>query len=130
MKGATAQGPKNSTKIMISNSLTAQENFLLVSQKLLGNDYYIESKDKELFYLKTQQKPINKWTGVYFLNIVAFDNKIQITGMMNSTQEITISGITTKSEFTPIILKGGLYKECFILMDSFAKKIEGDISYK
>lgn len=128
-----AQPPKNSTKIVIKNVLTAKENYDLVSKTLLANDFFIESKDMDLFYLKTQSKPVNKWTGVYFLNIIASDNQIQISGMMKSGQEINISGVVVKSEFEPIAFKGmnmSLYKEAFKVMDAFASKFEGTKEYK
>lgn len=57
---SNAQIPKGSTKIIITNNLTAKENYDISARTLLQNDYFVDSKDNDLFYIKTQAKPIGK----------------------------------------------------------------------
>lgn len=130
---AQSQIPNKATKIIIQNDKTASENFDYVAKSLIQNDYFLDSKDKELFLIKTQPKQVNKWTGMYYLNIVTVDNQIQISGQMNTGQEISMDIVTIASRWEPISFKGlnkSLYKLAFNHMDSFASKLEGTKQYK
>lgn len=130
---AQSQIPNKATKIIIRNDKTASENFDFVAKSLIQNDYSLDSKDKELFLIKTQPKQVNKWTGMYYLNIVTVDNEIRISGQMNSGQEVSTGLVTIASQWEPISFKGlnkSLYKLAFNHMDSFASKLEGTKQYK
>jgi len=120
---------KGSSKIFIKNELSAKDNYTLIVKSLMDNDYFIETKDLETLYIKTQPKPVNKNMGLYYLNIRSLDKQIQISGLFKTGIEINFGGVNSTDNYGPIILKGGFYKVAFENMNNFALKIEGDKTY-
>lgn len=127
------QVPKGSTRIVISNNLSGLDNYKSIIKNLMSSGYFIDQKDIEIGYIKTQNLPVNKWTGTYYLNIVCQDNKVVISGMLKSSISINTSGVIVESGFEPIVWKGwntGLYKIAFENMKILAEKIEGELGYE
>uniref|UniRef100_UPI00404A87AB hypothetical protein n=1 Tax=Gelidibacter sp. TaxID=2018083 RepID=UPI00404A87AB len=124
--------PKGATKIIINNELSAKDNFDLVIKNLLDNDYFIDAKDTELFTVKTQSKKVNKWTGLYFLNIRTMDKEIQLSGMFKTGIDITLSGVRSTDEYDTVTyrgMKGSLFILAFEKMDEIALKFLGARTY-
>lgn len=124
--------PKGASKIIINNELSAKDNFNLIVKTLLDNDYFIDTKDTELFTVKTQPKKVNKWTGLYFLNIRTMDKEIQLSGMFKTGLDITVSGVRSTDEYDTITykgMKGSLFILAFEKMDEIASKFKGSKSY-
>ncbi|WP_395805232.1 hypothetical protein [Daejeonella sp.] len=125
--------PKGATKIIINNELSAKDNFDLVVKTLLDNDYFIDAKDAELFTVKTQPKKVNKWTGLYFLNIRTMDKEIQVSGMFKTGIDMTLSGFRSTEEYDTVTykgMKGSLFILAFENMDNFASKLNSNKIYK
>ncbi len=125
--------PKGAIKIIINNELSAKDNFDLIVKTLLDNDYFIDAKDTELFTVKTQPKKVNKWTGLYFLNIRTMDKEIQLSGMFKTGIDITLSGVRSTDEYDTITyrgMKGSLFILAFEKMDNFASKLNSTKIYK
>jgi hypothetical protein len=125
--------PKGATKIIINNELSAKDNFDLVIKNLLDNDYFIDAKDTELFTVKTQPKKVNKWTGLYFLNIRTMDKEIQLSGMFKTGIDLTLSGVRPTDEYDTVTyrgMKGSLFILAFEKMDNFASKLNSNKIYK
>lgn len=120
---------KGAQKVVINNTLTAKDNFDLAVKTLLDNDYFIESKNAELYTIKTQPRQVNKHTGLYFLNIRSRDNGIEVSGMFKSGIELNISGVNSTDNYEPIVSRGGLYKVAFNNMNEFSMKL-GPVTYK
>lgn len=118
--------PKGVTKIIITNTLSAKDNFNLVTKTLLDNDNFIEQSDSVTYYVKTQSKKPNKGIGLRFLNVRAMDNQVEISGMYKSG--IEVGGIADNYE--PIINRSGLYRNVFADMNALALKFGGTLSYR
>lgn len=125
--------PNGSSRIVLENRLSRSENYKFIIQTLMSSGYFIDQKDIEIGYIKTQNLPVNKWTGTYYLNIVCQENKVIISGMVKSSTSINVSGLIIESGFEPITWKGwntGLYKIAFENMKVLAEKVEGDLGYE
>jgi len=119
--------PKKSSTIIINNDKTALENYQLIGQTLLANDFQIEDSNKDFFTVKTQpQFHKKKLRGVqYFYNFVGLDNQIKLTGKFN------ISNLDNDwSEAIYKGMKGSPVKYSFEQMNELAKLFKGDILYK
>lgn len=119
--------PKKSSTIIINNDKTALENYQLIGQTLLANDFQIEDSNKDFFTVKTQpQFHKKKLRGVqYFYNFVGLDNQIKLTGKFN------ISSID--DDWTEAIykgMKGSPIKYTFEQMDKTAALFKGKKTYK
>lgn len=122
--------PKGATKIIINNELSAKNNFDLVIKNLLENDYFIAIKDSETFTIKTEPKKPVKGHGLYFLNILAIDKEVHISGMWKSGIELSLNGANLTDSYEPIIKRGGAYIPIFDNMDNFASKLNSNKKYK
>jgi hypothetical protein len=77
---------KGVTKIVISNTLSAQENFKLAGQTMIDQGYNIGSKDSEFFQISSEPIKVNGNGAVYMMSIyaVAKDHLLIITGKSKS----------------------------------------------
>jgi hypothetical protein len=112
---------KGATKIIVHNSLTADENYKLAIQKLMDNDFFIEAKDSEYHTIKTQPKKVGKWTFSSFLNVRTKDNEIIFQGMFKTGIQLDMGGVVDPDNFQPIVYKDmGGYKMTFKDMETTA----------
>lgn len=128
-----AQAPKKANSIIVSNSNTAEQNFVLVKKALAEGNIEIGNQDKDVFQIKSGLINITKsgTNGYYFFN--CRQNEIIIKGQYRSGLDIEIAGVKTIDDFTPIEnigMKGSTTKKAFLKMDEFAAKLGGDLSYK
>lgn len=129
---AFAEAPKKAWKIVIKNTLTADENFALVGRTLADNDYTIESKDKEFFTIKTGPREVGKISGRYFLSFSIRDKAIAVTGQTNCDVSISIYGAKSESSFEKISNRGARVSYmgyAFNHMNEFALKLGSDVQY-
>ncbi|MBB6498512.1 hypothetical protein [Pedobacter cryoconitis] len=126
--------PEQSTKIIVSNSNSALQNHKLILQVILENNMFPDVNDNTIFYIKTQPKTVAKDEGVYFLNILSKDGSIIITGMTKGPGYITGGQYaSTLPDYKEIQYTGfarSVFKKSFVLMNDFAKKLGGKISYQ
>jgi len=132
-KSTTPQAPKKAWKIIIRNSLTADENFTMVGRTLADNDFTIETKDKEFYTIKTTIRDIKKEAGRYFLSFSVRDNVISITGQAILDVNVSfVSGITKEAAFGKIQnrgMQGSFDKAAFVEMQKFALLLGKDLEY-
>lgn len=125
--------PKRAWKIVIKNTLSADENFSLIGRTLADNDYIIESKDKEFGTIKTgiRSAPGNG-SGRYFFTFSAREGAIAITGQTNSDISINLGGVRAESAFEKISNRGSkrsYMMKAFVLMNEFALKLGSNQEY-
>jgi hypothetical protein len=123
--------PKGVTKIIVTNNLSAEENFDYAIKTLLDNDYFFEQSDKAIGYIKTQEKAI-KPSGSIILNIRVEKNKITISGTNKSGLDLRVGGVTVNDNAEPIRnagMKGSIVKKAFEAMNEIASKFNGVKSY-
>ena len=72
------QIPKNVWKINIKNSLSSDDNFILISKTLRENNFTIESKDKES--IKSGIHLVDRTASIFYLNFSIKDGAIVISG--------------------------------------------------
>ena len=75
--------PKNTQVLFIQNNHSASENYNLVAQTLLNNNYAIENTNKDFLTINTAPIPL-KSTGIIKLNFICTQNQIKISGLMQS----------------------------------------------
>ncbi|KIA92901.1 hypothetical protein OA93_22770 [Flavobacterium sp. KMS] len=115
--------PKKTWKILVKNNKTAEENFKMIGQTLIENNYSIEKKDKEFLFIQTSPKNLQKLNASYFLNFTFKDNLIILSGMSKMNISINFGSITTESNYEKIInkgMRGSIMKESFNEMLQFA----------
>ena len=125
--------PKKTWKIIIKNKKTVEENFRLIGEKLIDNDFSIEKKDKDFYTIQSSPKNLDKLNVSYYLNFVAKDNAIVLTGMSKMNITLNFGSVTSESSYDKIInkgMKGSPSKESFIVMFKFAKLFsESDLEF-
>ena len=125
--------PKHTWKIVIKNTLSADENFTLVGRTLAENDYTIDTKDKEFYTIKTSVREIGKsLTGTYYLNFAIKEGSISITGQYDAAMELNLGGVTAKSspdKIENIGGRGSCPRISFGKMNDFALKLGSDPEY-
>ena len=117
--------PKNTTSIEINNSNTASQNFKLVSETLLDNNFEITKRDKELGTITTGFKALPR-AGTYKLNARCKNNKIIISGQFNSGISIEMYGVRSENEVIDIEKTGSYkstYGRAFGEMYNFSQKL-------
>lgn len=74
--------PKNTTKIIVKNRLSKDENFQMVGVALINNGYRIKTKDKDFYTIETEFSQTKRpdWR-VSFMFIIS-DSAITITGRL------------------------------------------------
>ena len=78
--------PKGTSKIILTNGLTKEENFKHVIDILLEQSHFIASKDSEFGTIKTEARPIKGLNCLYYFSLsdaidqiyLTFDKIIQI----------------------------------------------------
>ena len=126
------QQPKKTWKIIVKNTLKADENFTLVGRTLIENDYFIDSKDKEFLTIKSGAREVGNVSGRYFLTIAVRDSMIYVTGQTNADISITMYGVKSESEFEKISNKGArvsCMNIAFNHMNDFALKLGTNVEY-
>ncbi len=116
--------PKKTWKIVIKNSNTREDNYKLIGQTLIDNDFSIEKKDAEYFTFETAPKTTDDNTSSYYLKFIAKDNLIVLTGMAKSLITMKIGGINIDSEYAKIRnigMRGSINKDQFNSMLNCAK---------
>ena len=115
--------PKKAYKIIIINTLSAEENFILVGNTLASNDFTIESKDKEFGMIKTAVKLSGVWYTSHFYIFIIKQGEINITGQWSPANSIGESSsflITNKAEVP---------KKLFNKMNNFALQLNPKLKY-
>lgn len=116
--------PKKTWKILIKNSSSKEDNFRLVGQTLIDNDFSIEKKDAEYHTLESSPKSTNGNASSFYLKFVAKDNLIILTGMAKSLISMSIGNINIDNEYSKIKnigMRGSVSKDEFDSMMNFAK---------
>ncbi len=116
--------PKKTWKILIKNSNSKEDNYKLIAQTLIDNDFSIEKKDVEYFTLETTPKTTDGNKSSYYLKFVAKDNLIVLTGMGKSLITMRVGGVNIDSEYSKIRnvgMSGSIAKDEFNSMLNFAK---------
>lgn len=116
--------PKKTWKILIKNSNSKEDNYKLIGQTLIDNDFSIEKKDVEYFTLETTPRTTEDSKSSYYLKFIAKDNLIVLTGMAKSLITMRISGVNIESEYSKIRnigMRGSIAKDEFNSMLNFAK---------
>lgn len=121
--------PKKSDKIIVTSTLTAEQNFIKVKQQLADIGIDIATQDRDIFQIKTGDIA-TKWGGTLYYVIFCKEGHIQITG--NAKTGIKL-GLMDADPYSPIVfrgMKGSMTKESFMLMNEFAKKLGNNIEYQ
>ena len=121
--------PNHTWKIIVKDSLTADQNLVLVSQTLLANDFAIENTDPGSHKIISAIKQLENSSSTYFLEFTVLAGVIEVTGEWNANTTIYFQGVKSKSTFKPIENRGGRFGELFIKMNDFALKMSGSYFY-
>lgn len=118
--------PKGVSKILVHTNNNRAENFQLIGDKLVENNFQIDKANKDFWIISTVSKSHNKPSFSYILNFVAKDSIILITGTININLTVTIYNVESQSNFEKIQnkgMKGSPIKEAFFEMYTFAKNL-------
>jgi len=128
---------KETTKIIVKNELSSDDNYKLVGKELIENGYEIETADKDFGSIRTTEVEgsvaftFKNW---HYLNVSTYDNKIVISGKFAIDENAVISpGNEKKGKFNDIFYHKkpkNMTRKWFEEMLKLAKSIEGEISFK
>ena len=121
--------PNHTWKIIVKDSLSADQNLAFVGQTLKANDFAIENFDSKIFTMQSAIKHINDSRTTYFLNFAVKSGVIEVTGEWNANTSIYLNGVRSESAFGQIENRGGRIGEVFEIMKNFALKLGGSQSY-
>jgi len=123
--------PKGTYKIIINTGKNKSENFQLIGETLLSEDYQIDKANKDFFSITTVPKSHNKLNFSYVFNFIAKDTVIILTGTFKINASINLGSVTSEFSYDRIENKGqngSPIKESFRTMIEFALKLS-DIKY-
>jgi hypothetical protein len=119
--------PKKTWKILIKNSNTKELNYQLIGQTLIDNDFSIEKKDLDFLIIETKPQLTKAETSMFYLNFIAKDNSIILTGMGKSRINTNLIGVEDEySKIKNIGMRGSIAKDQFNAMINCAKLFDKD----
>lgn len=119
--------PKKTWKILIKNSNNKEENFQLIGQTIIDNDFSIEKKDVDYLTMETTPKVTEDQTSIYYLKFIAKDNMIILTGMAKSRINVSLANIEDEySKIKNVGMSGSIARDQFKAMLNFAKLFSGN----
>jgi hypothetical protein len=116
--------PKRVSKILIHNKFNRAENFQLIGETLVENNYQIDKADKEFWTISTIPKTHEKRTLNYILYFVAKDSLIAISGTFKTLINNIFINPDNPCNFTTIEnigMKGSPLQDSFLKMYKFAE---------
>lgn len=123
--------PKNANTIFITDSLDFEQNYNTISELLFTNGYGIFNADKSLGTITTNEKPLKN--GSVRLIIMVKDNRIIIKGQVNANMEMSLYGVTSKSEWEQICyagMKKSILMNAWNEMNKIAEALPGSKEYQ
>ncbi|MCA0933097.1 hypothetical protein LCM02_11585 [Lutimonas saemankumensis] len=121
--------PKKTTKIILENDLSKDDNFSYVIETLLDNDFSIADKDAEYATIETDLEEVNGLNASYHFIIRTKANQIIIRGKYIIHATIDYGGAESKPSFSNIEnrgMRGSVSKKSFAAMYEFAQLLESD----
>jgi hypothetical protein len=119
--------PKKTWKILIKNSNNKELNYKLIGQTLIDNDFLIKKKDLDYLTIETKPKLTGAETSMFYLNFIAKDNSIILTGMGKSRINSDFAGIEDEySKIKNIGMRGSIAKDQFNAIINCAKLFDKD----
>lgn len=126
--------PKKANKIIIVNSMTAEENYIHAGKILVQNGYSLKTTNKDFGLFETAPKMMHRkqgWTGIF--NIVVANGLITVTGQVTSGVSVGYSaGVRSEASYYEIKYLGkGLYdNSAFFEMMDLAMKFGNNFKYE
>ena len=121
--------PKKTSKIILENDLSKDDNFSHVIETLLDNDFSIEDKDEEYGTIKTDLEKVDGLNASYHFIFRAKENQIIVRGEYIIHATINYGGAESKPSFSDIEnrgSRGSVPKKSFTAMYEFAQLLESD----
>lgn len=127
------QAPKKTTKIFVKDTLTREQNYVLVMQRLIEEGYEIEKTEREFGLITTAISDIRGINGVYYLYFAAKDKEITVRGKLKVNVSLDFGAASTTPEFSQIEntgMKGSADRICFEVMHNFARSLGTNLLYE
>jgi len=129
---------KKTTKIIIENDLTADDNYKITGQSIIANDLEIKSSNKDFGSIVTEELTLTK-LGIkmwYYFKITTTKNKITISAKWAGDEnalETSPLFKEKKTEYREVYYNKkpkSFFGVIFAKMELIANEIEGNKSYK
>lgn len=121
------------TKIVITNNLSAEQNYQLAAKTLLDQSYTIDKSDKEFYQLfsggvKVYGEGVSRLLSLY---VLSRDGSITVVGRTKKTEQLRIINTPQDTEnYEPMIYKKSLLlKNVYGKIFQYAKAVGGKIIY-
>ncbi len=117
-------------KIILTNNLTARENYMLAGKLMLENNYSVGLKDSEFFQISTEPVKVSGQGSVHILSIYAVckDNKITLIGKtknLTSTKIISFQDQENAYDIMEYKRLNQLSKAVWWRLENLAKTFNG-----
>ncbi len=126
--------PKGATRIILTDTISKEQNFKFIVTKLIDDGWQIASKDLEYGTIETKPKKLNKDRFETIYNFVVKDFQVTLSGKLNNNIDFTYSGVMKiNSEWQDIYYSSSLYifRPAFEKMIVFATNLNpSNIEYK
>jgi hypothetical protein len=117
--------PRGTSKIKIYNNLNKKENFQLIGETLIDNNFQIDKSNEDFLTISSIPKAHEKLNISYILNFIAKGSLIIVTGTFTTNIKISFSNVETGFGNLQIVNKGMIgspTKEAFLKMYLTATK--------
>lgn len=123
--------PKRTWKLVIHTNLSKEENYQLMGETLLEQDYMIEKTISEFHLIRTFPQGYKKLGLDYILNLVARDSVVVLTGLMINSETDKVVSLPDYSRIENRGMNGSPLRESFHEMVRLARILAdgGEIEY-
>lgn len=123
--------PKRTWKLVIHTNKSKEENYQLMGETLIEENYMIDKAIRDFYIIKTFPQGYKKLGTDYILNLVARDSAIVLTGLIINSEADNVVSLPDYSKIENRGLNGSPLRESFNEMVRMASKMagEGEIEY-
>jgi hypothetical protein len=114
--------PEGATRIILTNTLSKEQNFKLIVTKLIDDGWQIASKDLEYGTIETKPKQLGQKSRIEMIyNFVVKDYQITLSGKQSNYLDYNNNVVVMRSSWDDIYysVNFNIFQPAFILMDFF-----------
>ncbi|HET6558383.1 MAG TPA: hypothetical protein VFG54_13780 [Prolixibacteraceae bacterium] len=118
--------PKGAWKLVIHTNKSKEENYQLMGETLLEEDYMIDKAIRHFHNIRTFPQGHKKMGRDYILNLVARDSTIVLTGLILNAEEDNVVSMPDYARLENRGMSDSPMRECFREMMRIAMILAGD----
>lgn len=117
--------PKGAWKLVIHNNKSKEENYQLMGETIMEEDYMIDKAIRDFYVIRTFPQGHKKMGEDYILNFVARDSTIVLTGLIITIDSDDAISLDEYSRIENKGMNGSPHRDCFREMVRVARILAG-----